>query len=144
MVMTQEQFRKEEIRDGTDMFFTGLFGSYAGEKRNYPIVRFGKVALISDEKISWEENGSRQQLDLYLVEAMAWPGNSGSPAFFHLGIERRPGEIVVGRDSVWLAGVVKGLWHLPGLGHTGISAVVPAYKLHEILFSDELKGLRGY
>jgi hypothetical protein len=164
MVMTQEQFRKEEIREGIDIFFTGWFGGYAGEKRNYPIVRFGKVALISDEKIPWKENEIIQHLDLYLVEAMAWPGNSGSPAFFHLGAERRPGGIVVGGTSVWLAGVVKGNWYcseerkvkpvdqniqIPDLkvevsGHSGISAVIPAYKLHDILFGDELKNIRGY
>lgn len=152
LVTTKEDYIKLKIREGSDVFFTGLFTPYPGSEKNYPIVRFGRVALVTDEKIDW----SGKQMSLYLIEASSFGGNSGSPVFFYLGSDREPGSLVVGTPLLKLAGIMQGTFQdaqkikvvetkkTPiSLSSMGIAAVVPAYKLHELLFSDELKLQRG-
>jgi len=153
LITTKEAFKELKIREGSDVFFTGLFTPYMGSERNYPIVRFGRVALVTDEKIEWQG----KLMDLYLIEAGSYGGNSGSPVFFYLGSDREPGSIVIGSPILKLAGVMQGTFldaYKIGVVETkevpiafssmGIAAVVPGYKLHEILFSDELKEKRGF
>jgi len=147
-ITTKDDFHKLNIREGSDVFFTGLFLRHYGEQRNYPIVRFGRVALVTNEKIDW--NGDKT--DLYLIEATTYGGNSGSPVFFFFGVEREPGMLVFSKSPVLkLAGVMKGFFYEGGpiqfietskipvaSLNSGIAGVVPAYKLHEILFGEEL------
>lgn len=153
LITTKEGFKELKIREGSDVFFTGLFTPYPGAERNYPIVRFGRVALVTDEKIEWQG----KLMDLYLIEAGSYGGNSGSPVFFYLGSDREPGSIVIGSPILKLAGVMQGTFldaheikvfetkKVPiAVSSMGIAAVVPGYKLHEILFSDELKEKRGF
>lgn len=147
MITTQEQFKSLKIAEGSEIFFTGLFIPHIGESRNLPIVRFGRVALVTPEKVEW--NGKK--LDLYLIESSAYGGNSGSPVFFYLGSDREPGSLVVGPPVLVLAGVMKGSFQdikqvqvvnnspiAVSFSNLGISAVVPAYKLKELLQSPEL------
>lgn len=54
MIVTKEDFVKLKIGEGTEVFFTGLFGPYRGKQKNYPIVRFGRLALVTDERINWD------------------------------------------------------------------------------------------
>jgi hypothetical protein len=155
MLTTRESFKLANIREGDEVFFTGLFGHFIGAQRNYPIVRFGRVALVTDEKIPWREAPNRpaQMLDLYLIEAQSFGGNSGSPVFFYLGGEREPLSLM-GRQLL-LAGVIKGSFDegrpiqdventpIPFAStNVGIAAVVPAFRLREILFSPELQSVR--
>jgi hypothetical protein len=150
---TGEDFQTLKIREGSEIFFTGLFIPHIGERKNYPVVRFGRVALVTDERINWE--GTKTQL--YLVESASYGGNSGSPVFFYLGAEREPGSIVVGAPVLKLAGIMKGFVgerrpielvetaRIPvSVSNIGIAGVVPAYLLHEILFGPELKAKRGF
>jgi hypothetical protein len=153
MITTKETYKELNIREGSDVFFTGLFTPYPGAERNYPVVRFGRVALVTDEKIEWQG----KLMDLYLIEAGSYGGNSGSPVFFYLGAEREPGSIVVGSPILKLAGVMQGTFldaheikvvetkKVPiAISSMGIAAVVPAFRLHEILYSKELKEKRGF
>lgn len=150
-ITTKEDYLKLNIREGSDVFFTGLFTPHISQ-RNYPIVRFGKVALVTDEKIEFGGVAS----DLYLIEANAYGGNSGSPVFFYLGAEREAGTLTLGAPVLKLAGVVSGRFNdvlpvqvvqtdaVPVVTPTlGIAGVVPAYKLYEILFGEELKKQRN-
>lgn len=152
-VTTREDYNNLKIREGSDVFFTGLFTPYPGSGKNYPVVRFGRVALVTDEKIEWQG----RQMSLYLIEAGSYGGNSGAPVFFYLGSDREPGSLVVGPPVFKLAGVMQGTFldaqeikvietkKTPiSLSNMGIAAVVPAYKLHELLFSEELKRQRGF
>lgn len=153
MITTKDAFKALKIREGSDVFFTGLFTPYPGSLKNHPIVRFGRVALMTDEKIEWQG----QRMDLYLIEAGSYGGNSGAPVFFYLGSDREPGSIVVGTPILKLAGVMQGTFldaqeikvietkKVPiALSNMGIAAVVPAYKLHDVLFSEELRQHRGF
>ncbi len=153
--LTNKQKIKElKISEGTDIFFTGLFTSYMGENKIYPIFRFGRVALMSEERIPWNEDES---LNLYLFESTTYGGNSGSPVFFYLGSDRGDGGLHVGAPQLWLAGVMKGYFggnkplniietkKIPVYNQNfGIAAIVPSYYLEEIIFSDELIKLRGF
>jgi len=47
-------------------------------------------------------------MDLYLIEAGSYGGNSGSPVFFYLGSDREPGSIVIGSPIFKLVGVIQG------------------------------------
>jgi hypothetical protein len=147
MVTSKKDISDLQIGEGTDIFFAGLFSPYQGERRIFPIVRFGKVALLTDEEVPW---GKGQKTDLYLVDTGSFGGNSGSPVFFFLGADRTPGALTLGFD-IRLAGVMKGsfLDHYPvalvqqsiraySAENMGIAAVVPAYRLREILLSADL------
>ncbi len=153
MITTEEDFKNMEIHEGSDVFFTGLFTPYPGAEKNYPIVRFGRVALITEEKIEWQD----KKRDLYLIEAGSYGGNSGSPVFFYFGSDNK----IVTVNAVYLkyklAGVLIGHFgedkEIENIetkknptysSNLGIAAVVPAYKLHELLYSDELKKNRGF
>lgn len=152
MVTTEKDFKDLKITEGSEVFFTGLFSPYIGTRKNYPVVRFGRVSLITDEKIKFAD----QDAQLYLIESGSYGGNSGSPVFFYLGSDRTPGMLVVGSPILKLAGVMSGSFlDLQPVGvvetarvnvapsSMGIAAVVPAYKLHELLFSADLMKQRG-
>jgi hypothetical protein len=153
MLTTRNDFKQLNINEGSEIFFTGLFLPYPGYKKNYPVVRFGRVALVTDEKIEVDN----EKVDLYLIESASFGGNSGSPVFFYLGSDRQPGSIIIGSPLIKIAGVMKGYFQegkpltilettkTPGVELSlGISAVIPAYNLHELLFGEELKKLRGF
>jgi len=157
LIASSEVIKKNEISEGDDVFFAGLFTSYMGQKKNQPIIRFGKVSLMSDEKIEWKEKDKPVKLlDLYLLECQSFGGNSGSPVFFNLNPMRRPGQLNLGGPVIFLAGLMTGSFlngsevqttdtvaKMISLQNIGIAAVTPAHKLHEILFSEELVKLRS-
>ena len=153
MITTEDDFKTMGIQEGSEVFFTGLFTPYVGTKRNYPVFRFGRVALLTDEKISV---AAGDEESLYLIESGSYGGNSGSPVYFYIGMER-PNGIVLGAPIIKLAGIMKGTFldvqpivtldtkETPvSRSSMGIAIVVPAYKLHDLLFDDELKKLRHH
>jgi hypothetical protein len=149
MFVTKEKIKELEITEGCDVFFSSFFNSYLGQERNEPILRFGKLSLLPESKIlsllpeskiSFKINQSDNPklMDLYLVECLSFGGNSGSPAFFNLGI----GQVY----SIYFAGVVIGSFHNTEIfaydtflkQNVGIAAIVPAFKLVEILLSENV------
>jgi hypothetical protein len=151
MIPEQKHLSARGIAEGTEVFFAGLFTPHVGQQQSYPIVRFGHVSLLSDEKISW--NG--KMLELYLVETGTYGGNSGSPVFFYQGADRTPGVLTVGSPKLTLAGVMKGAFEkgspikvvstgaVPySLSNLGIAAVIPGFQIREILFGEQLKQRR--
>ncbi len=158
LLTTRESFRGLNIAEGSDIFFCGLFAHHYGQHKNYPIVRFGRVAMVTEEPILWKEPWDKrpQKLQLYLIETQSYGGNSGSPVFFYFGLDRIPGRLSLGGPVLKLAGIMKGSFNEPRLAvpaqnvprlvsphNVGIAAVVPSYFLHEILFSVELKNQRA-
>lgn len=139
---TKEHFAKGHVRLGDEVFFAGWFSTYFGRERNYPIVRFGRLSFLTDEKIPWAEGGQARMLHLYLIEAWVTSGNSGSPVFFRPSLQRQPGTFILNQPTLLLAGVLKGFFGAPPLRNAGIAAVVPIFQLDEILSSDTAKQLR--
>ena len=74
------------ITEGFPVFLVGLLGQYQGHKRNFPVVRHGHLALITDEPI----DGPYGESLYYIVECHAWPGNSGSPLFIPATTKKNP------------------------------------------------------
>jgi hypothetical protein len=156
IITNQDMVKQQQISEGDDVFFAGLFTSHVGQKRNQPIIRFGKVALLSDEKIEWKEKDKPPKfLDLYLLECQSYGGNSGSPVFFNLDPSRTPGQIVIGPKQVYFAGLMTGSFlsanevaviptenRMLSLQNVGIDAVTPSYKLYDILFSKRMEDSR--
>lgn len=144
---------KHGIGEGDEVFFVGLFTGHIGKKRNQPIIRFGRIALMTDEKIEWkmQKDEPAKLMDLYLLECSSFGGNSGSPVFFFLNPLRGGRLELGGNPQVFLGGIMTGTF-LDGseiqvietqkvaisYQNVGIAAVTPAYKLHEILFSKKL------
>lgn len=137
MLLPQERYKDAPLREGEEVFFAGLFWQFVGERRNYPMIRFGHVGLVTEERIPWRGPAGTEWLDLFLIEAQSTAGTSGAPVFVHAG---------GARSELRLAGVIKGVFLDPkvvaGAGkpaplapeNMGVTAVVPAHKLHEILY----------
>jgi hypothetical protein len=157
MLTSTDDFKKLNIGVGTDMFFTGMFTGFLGEKKSYPIVRFGKLAMVPDEKIKF----SGSLAEGYLMEAFSFGGNSGSPVFFYPSSDNTPGMMNLGPPNIKIAGVMRGFFGDPeqilfaenpsaangppipySKGNTGIAFVVPAHFISEILHSEILEARR--
>ncbi len=155
LIATSEILKRYKISEGDEVFFSGLFTSHPGQKKNQPIVRFGRVALMSDEKIEWREKDKAAKfLDLYLVECQSFGGNSGSPVFFSISAGRDLPDnlrlVSVAPPSLFLAGIMKGTYlsanelemkdtsKIPfSIENIGIAAVTPSYFLNDILLGKE-------
>jgi hypothetical protein len=144
---------------GANLFFSGMFSEYLGATKMEPIVRFGRVAMLPQEKVNYY--GVPE--DLILAEVFSFGGNSGSPVFYYEGMERQNGNaIVFGAPSIKLAGVMQGYFfgneHPIGSAaasgatvqspqgsipvfppNSGIAAIIPAQKILDILDYPELK-----
>jgi hypothetical protein len=92
MLTSADDFKTLNISVGSDMFFTGMFTGFLGERKSYPIVRFGKLAMIPEEKVTF----AGLSAEGYLMEAFSFGGNSGSPVFFYLSSDNTPGQMRLG------------------------------------------------
>jgi hypothetical protein len=82
MCATDDKLRHHDVELGDEVFISGLFTHYYGNKRNIPIVRVGNLAALGEEKIRTKSFG---EIVGYLVEARSTGGLSGSPVFLNLG-----------------------------------------------------------
>jgi len=153
---SSDDIASNHIGVGTDVFFEGMFTPYLGQQKSYPIVRFGRVAMLPDEKISFRGI----EIEAYLLETLAFGGNSGSPVFFYLGADREPGSMMLGPPTIKIAGVMEGYYQdltpitvvqpassdnqmIPvSAQNAGIAVVIPAQKVRDILNSAVLIGKR--
>jgi len=77
-----------KLNIGSQIASTGLVPGLEGQKRNYPIFKFGKVASIPDEMISYPcdprlpNSPQSRPLRVWWLGANLVPGNSGSPVYF--------------------------------------------------------------
>ena len=147
LLMSPQEIKEFNIKEGTEIFFIGLFTPYFGYEHNFPITRFGKIAMITSEKIYWDN----LLTELLLIECGSFGGNSGSPVFYVLGPDEKAEHQANNLKIVRLAGVMKGSYQdllpvqildtsksLISRANMGISAIVPASKLFEIIYSAEL------
>lgn len=140
--LNKDEVKAHGIEEGEDVFFVGLFSSFYGKLRNTPIFRFGKFAMMSDERVPWV-NGDA---DLYLMETQSYPGNSGSPVFFKIG-SLRNNVLNLGGQRIYLAGIMSGYFgggelrpivevkkpHSLDAWNLGIAGVTPAHYLRKLL-----------
>jgi hypothetical protein len=136
------------------VFFTGLYANYPGNKRNFPIVRHGKLALVTNERIPIDSRDHNKTEDLILAEVTSFGGNSGSPVFVRIGGIREGGTTPLAGYSYYLLGVMQGFFsesadilfditamHGTVSQNSGIAAVIPAEKISQILATPRAKAM---
>lgn len=161
---SKEDFDTSYIKPGTNLFYTGMFSPYLGYNKNYPITRFGKVALITDEKIQFERY--EPKANLLLAETTTFGGNSGSPVFaygsdYKINSNDSTDRINTKEQNhvaIFLVGIMKGYFQENNpiafmntstmtptySSNIGIAAIIPSYFLYEILQSPRLASIRSY
>jgi hypothetical protein len=161
MFADEAVIREHNIGVGDEVFITGLFTEVQETTKNIPIVRTGTVAMIPGERIPF----GNSLIEAYLVESRSIGGLSGSPVFVRetlkslvytatgrildsAGQPLEPNQILEmqGTGRFYFFGSMIGHWDLPA-GFTttqaeavnmGISPVVPAHKIKEIIMQTDL------
>lgn len=139
-----------DLQIGYEVFITGLFSSFAGKKKNWPVVRVGNIAMLPEEKVSVKMGDKAEEMEAFLIEARSTSGISGSPVFT-FGEANKAGVLTVGNRPLSLIGLAHGHWNLfdeqntPSERNvnTGIAIVMPARKILETLEQEELKKERA-
>jgi len=150
--VTDDDIDKKLVVEGDPVMFSGLFVQLNALQDSHtlePIVRSGSLAMIPDGTIKTTMNN--RQGHLYLAEAHAFGGNSGSPMFVDtskfagvIGISYKflgvlSGEVFENSDmtlsvTTTLSGQVA--------ANSDVSLVVPAKELMKVLDQPALKKLR--
>ena len=169
MFATDAAISERGIGPGSEAFITGLFTKMIGRGRNFPLIRMASVAMMPSEKIPNIKIGDWiGESDVYLLEARSLGGLSGSPVFVleTLGIASRrtdlpdtPTKRVLGIGETLLLGLMNGHWLIreketnsveiqsvrdeEGSIATGISVVVPAKKILEVINHPDLQTQRA-
>jgi hypothetical protein len=138
---------QKNIREGSKAFFAGLLANFHyGKQRNYPVLRFGYISLLTEEKIEIKKSpatDSTIQGHFYLVECQSLGGFSGSPVFFER--DRITRERAYFTPEMYLGGVMMGHFNdVQNLErgmelNVGLALVTPCYLLEELLQSEQAK-----
>jgi len=152
--ITDEIISKRKIGIGDELFYTGLLTYHSGLHQISPIVRFGKIALMTKEK-------TVDGMYYHFIDAGNLPGHSGSPVFLWATATRKSGQIVAGSRIFGLYGIVSGVLEytkelkatvpkstarkmvLIDARSSGITAIVPIRYLIDILEGPKLKSALG-
>lgn len=154
-IASQDLITNKSVELGNETATVGLFANHDGGKRNVPIIRYGNIAMIPENKIK-TEFGS---MIGYLIESRSIGGLSGSPVFVwtdkHITRKTETGRI--SSQMILLLGLVHGHYDVivPATDEVvedsfkqehinlGIAIVVPATKiLQTISENDDLKRSR--
>lgn len=147
---------KAGIGIGDEIAIVGLFTGFSGQKKHFPIVRIGNLAMLPTERIPVK---GFDPMEAYLAEGRSIGGLSGSPVFVRetlnimVGTEKNGGEVkhLAGCGQIHFLGLMHGHWDLPKdfqstkqseAVNMGISIVVPAHKIMEVVNHPELVALR--
>jgi len=152
---TAEFLNKEKINENDEILFAGLFAWHAGVKKNYPIVRHGKLSLLAKERIPLDRRRPERTVEVYLADVMSFGGNSGSPVFLRVGGIRERPQIAIGGFSYYLLGVMEGFFpegmefaveiaEHKGMAaqNSGIAAVIPVDRILHILDTPRARAYR--
>jgi hypothetical protein len=157
MFATDQLIKDRDIGIGDEVYVAGLFTRITETSKNQPVVRVGNLAMLPDEKINFPAIG---MIDAYVVESRSIGGLSGCPVFVretvNIHISDTPGgpvnRAMHGAGAFYLLGSMIGHWQIPqGASpvlaeavNMGISVVVPARKIMEILNHPVLVGMRKH
>ena len=155
---TPDVLDKYEIGVGDEVYVAGLFTRITDTAKNQPVVRTGHIAMMPDEKIPFAELG---MIDAYLIETKSFGGLSGCPVFVRhtvsIPLTEEPNGPPIGKfkrlyggGSSYLLGSMIGHWRVPDEAdpalkealNLGFAAVVPIYKIIEVLHHPELVEMR--
>jgi hypothetical protein len=83
-LITEEEFRQNDIGPGDNVVYAGRFVAHAGKYENMPSVRFGNISMNPNERepITYDTDSKTRRTQVgFLVEARSRSGYSGSPVF---------------------------------------------------------------
>ena len=87
-------------------FFCRIIWKFLGNQRNYPVLRFGNISLMTKEKLIIDDNEPSKLAHVYLIECQSMGGFSGSPVF--LEKERITEDKLYFSPEFYLGGIMKG------------------------------------
>jgi hypothetical protein len=157
--ITHAAIEELNIGPGDDVFVVGRFVNQEGRQRNVPSVRFGNIAQMPADIIRQARGAGFFDQESFVVEARSIGGYSGAPVF--VGMDPtllRNNHSGVVSNRIFLLGVCWGYitdWNpvcdnvgTPVQGgtqvksNTGMMAVVPSWKLSELLHMANLEDAR--
>ncbi len=139
---------------GDEVVIIGLFTKFFGTTRLIPLVRTGNIAMMAGDRVPVKNFG---QMEAYLAEGRSIGGLSGSPVFVrntvHMPAKTAEGKLshISGLGPLHFLGLMHGHWDLPAsfssteqaeAVNMGVSIVVPAKKILEVLYHPELVAMR--
>lgn len=157
---TGEDIVEHGLGPGDETFSVGRFISQEGRQRNLPTARFGNIAQMPGEPVPDERPSGTFHQDSFLVEARSISGYSGAPVFavippFTVRGLRPDHTIIVRMDQIGPALLGVNWAHMndrvPAYdengnelsykvkSNSGMMAVVPAWKLGEMLDMPKLR-----
>jgi hypothetical protein len=152
--VTDERIAEYGIGLGDELVIIGLFTKFVGSTHLIPIVRTGNIAMMPTDKVPVKDFG---EIEAYLAEGRSIGGLSGSPVFarstVNMPMQNRHGHKMhlSGLGPLHFLGLMHGHWDLPAsfsaaeqaeAVNMGVSIVVPAKKILEVLYSPELVAMR--
>ena len=161
MFISHDVISQYNIGPGDDVFIVGRFVNHEGKQRNIPSLRFGNISMMPWEPIKHPTRGIL--MESFLVEARSISGYSGSPVFVYIPpFARRPERTSINSQAYgpWLLGIDWG--HIPVKEvvkekaapgederevpegwwvryNAGMMGVLPAWKLLELLNTDDVR-----
>jgi hypothetical protein len=150
---TEKRIAEYNIGLGDEIVIVGLFTRFKGLTHIIPIVRTGNIAMMPRDRIPVKGFG---EMDAYLAEGRSIGGLSGSPVFVRNTV-KMPVQNTKGVSQLYglgdghLLGLAHGHWDLPvsfsaaeqsEAVNMGVSIVVPAKKILEVLYHPELAAMR--
>jgi len=154
MLLSTDVIDKQQVVPGDKVLTGGYFYHYAGLHEFQPIIREGVLAMMPDGPMPTTTCKSG---NVFLVDVHVIRGNSGSPIFIVPALGLQSAASFGGVPSVFgLLGVVSGyMYESEGLtlrasttwtgsanANSGISVVVPAQQLKDLLEGPELQAIR--
>lgn len=159
ILISREQMEEIPLRHGDELFMVSRYVGHPGDIDNEPVVRFGTLAKRGPVIVRLDNDDDQE---CFLAEMRSLPGHSGSPTFVYfygmqprLGADEvdnlpKPGIYLLGIDlahlpetrPVWRLNEHDRLVETPDLfteDNSGITCVLPAWRITEILDCDELK-----
>jgi hypothetical protein len=148
---TSKILAEKGIREGSRVFFAGLLSNfYYAKQKNYPVIRFGYISLLTEEPIEIMATAySPVSYRFYLVECQSIGGFSGSPVFFERG--RLEPDRYWPTLEIYLGGIMIG--HVNDLEalreknlelNVGLAVVTPCYLLGELLQTERARHIREH
>src|ERR1700730_8525832 len=150
---TEKRIAEYNIGLGDEIVIVGLFTRFKGLTHIIPIVRTGNIAMMPRDRIPVKGFG---EMEAYLAEGRSIGGLSGSPVFVRNTV-KMPVQNMKGVSQLYglgdghLLGLAHGHWDLPvsfspaeqaEAVNMGVSIIVPAKKILEVLYHPELTAMR--
>jgi hypothetical protein len=170
LFITQEIIDKHNIGVGDDAFLVGRFHRHDGTQRNLPSIRFGNIAMMPNERIVLPSGFPQEsflvemrsiggysgspvfiQIPPFSIRHNNSPLNSASFGPWLLGVDWGHldiYEVVRNKSGIPLSDIVRSnpdrpdsdVWRVKS--NSGMTGVVPAWKLQELLYLPELISIR--